>query len=143
MRILLAVTVAASLAAAAPGYAHHSFAAEFDAGKPIKLLGKVTKLEWTNPHAWLYIDVTDEAGKVTNWGWELGSPTSLVRLGWSRNALKVDTIVTVEGSRSRDGQLAIVRLVIPWSIHHAEATYLLTRRRGRWFVSLRQFVYYL
>ena len=103
MRILLAVTVVASLAAAAPGYAHHSFAAEFDADKPIKLLGKVTKLEWTNPHAWLYIDVTDEAGKVTNWGWELGSPTSLVRLGWSRNALKVDTIVTVEGSRSRDG----------------------------------------
>jgi uncharacterized protein DUF6152 len=104
MRMLLAVTVVASLAAAAvPGYAHHSFAAEFAADKPIKLVGKVTKLEWTNPHAWFYIDVTDEAGKVTNWGWELGSPTSLVRLGWSRNSLKVDTIVTVEGSRSRDG----------------------------------------
>ena len=104
MRMLLAVTVVASLAvAAAPGYAHHSFAAEFDADKPIKLHGKVTKLEWTNPHAWFYIDVTDEAGKVTNWGWELGSPTSLVRLGWSRNSLKVGTIVTVEGSRSRDG----------------------------------------
>ena len=100
MRMLLAVTVVASLAAAAvPGYAHHSFAAEFAADKPIKLVGKVTKLEWTNPHAWFYIDVTDEAGKVTNWGWELGSPTSLVRLGWSRNSLKVDTIVTVEGSR--------------------------------------------
>jgi hypothetical protein len=104
MSMLLAVTVFASLAAdAAPSYAHHSFAAEFAADKPIKLVGKVTKLEWTNPHAWFYIDVTDEAGNVTNWGWELGSPTSLVRLGWSRNALKVGTIVTVEGSRSRDG----------------------------------------
>jgi hypothetical protein len=89
--------------AAAPVYAHHSFAAEFDAEKPVKLTGTVTKVEWTNPHAWIYIDVTDDAGKVANWAWELGSPTSLVRLGWTRNSLKVGTSVTFEGSRARDG----------------------------------------
>ncbi|HKC56007.1 MAG TPA: DUF6152 family protein [Vicinamibacterales bacterium] len=104
MRTMLAALIlAGSMAAAAPGYAHHSFAAEFDADKPVKLVGTVTKVEWTNPHAWFYIDVMDESGKVANWGWELGSPTSLVRLGWTRNSLKIGTVVTVEGSRSRDG----------------------------------------
>lgn len=104
MRTLLAaMAVAGSMAIGSIADAHHSFAAEFDADKPVKLVGTVTKVEWTNPHAWFYIDVMDDAGKVTNWGWELGSPTSLVRLGWTRNALKVGTVVTVEGSRSRDG----------------------------------------
>jgi hypothetical protein len=84
-------------------FAHHSFAAEFDADKPVKLVGTVTKIEWTNPHAWFYIDVMDESGKVANWGWELGSPNGLVRMGWTRTALKIGTVVTVEGSRSRDG----------------------------------------
>jgi hypothetical protein len=101
--MLAAFTVAALVAAAVPGYAHHSFAAEFDADKSVKLVGTVTKIEWTNPHAWFYIDVTDDAGKIANWAWELGSPTSLVRLGWSRTSLKIGTVVTVEGSRSRDG----------------------------------------
>jgi hypothetical protein len=98
--MLAALTLAA---AAAPVYAHHSFAAEFDAEKPVKLTGTVTKVEWTNPHAWIYIDVTDDAGKVANWAWELGSPTSLVRLGWTRSSLKAGTSVTFEGSRARDG----------------------------------------
>jgi hypothetical protein len=102
-RMLAAFTLVGLAAGAAPGYAHHSFAAEFDADKPVTLVGTVTKVEWTNPHAWFYIDVQDDSGKVANWGWELGSPTSLVRLGWSRNSLKVGTVVTVEGSRSRDG----------------------------------------
>jgi len=101
--MLAALILAGSMAAAAPCYAHHSFAAEFDADKPVKLVGTVTKVEWTNPHAWFYIDVMDQSGKVANWGWELGSPTSLVRLGWTRNSLKIGTVVTVEGSRSRDG----------------------------------------
>ena len=104
MRMMLSAIAFAVLGgAAAPGYAHHSFAAEFDADKPVKLVGTVTKVEWTNPHAWFYIDVTDDSGKVANWGWELGSPTSLVRLGWTRNSLKVGAVITVEGSRSRDG----------------------------------------
>jgi hypothetical protein len=104
MRMMLAAfTLAALVAVPTPGHAHHSFAAEFDADKPIKLAGTVTKVEWTNPHAWIYIDVTGDAGNVANWAWELGSPTSLVRLGWTRNVLKVGTSVTFEGSRARDG----------------------------------------
>jgi hypothetical protein len=83
--------------------AHHSFSAEFDLDKPIRLTGVVTKLEWTNPHAWFFIDVKDESGKVVNWGWELGSPNGLLRTGWTRNSLKIGTEVTVEGSRARDG----------------------------------------
>ena len=104
MRMMLAaLTVAGSMTVGSPGYAHHSFAAEFDAEKSVTLVGTVTKVEWTNPHAWFYIDVKGDSGKVENWGWELGSPTSLTRLGWTRNALKVGAAVTVEGSRSRDG----------------------------------------
>ena len=90
-------------AAAAPLHAHHSFAAEFDATKPVKLTGTVTKIEWTNPHVWFYVDIKDEAGKVTNWGFELGSPNGLMRAGWTRNSMKVNEVVTIEGSAAKDG----------------------------------------
>jgi Family of unknown function (DUF6152) len=89
--------------AAAPVRAHHSFAAEFDATKPVKLTGTVTKIEWTNPHVWFYVDVKDESGKVTNWGFELGSPNGLMRGGWTKNSMKLAEIVTVEGSAAKDG----------------------------------------
>ncbi len=115
MRTTLAVAATAFglVLAAVPTFAHHSFAAEFDAGKTVTLTGAVTKIEWTNPHAWFYIDVTDESGKIANWGWELGSPNGLIRAGWTRNSLKVGTVVTVEGSRSRDGgNTANARIVI-------------------------------
>jgi hypothetical protein len=91
------------LAAAVPAAGHHSFAAVFDSTKPLKLTGAVTKLEWTNPHVWFYIDVKDDAGKVTNWGLEMGGPNGLLRAGWTRNSMKVGDIITVEGFRARDG----------------------------------------
>ena len=94
----------ALLLAAAPLPAHHSFYAEFDATKPVKLTGAVTKVEWENPHAWFYIDVKDESGAVTNWGFELGSPNLLIRAGWGRNSLKVGDVVTVEASRAKNGK---------------------------------------
>jgi hypothetical protein len=86
-----------------PARAHHSFAAEFDASKSLKLTGSVTRVDWQNPHAWFYIDVKGADGKVTNWGFELGSPNGLMRSGWSRNTLKSGDMVTVEASQAKDG----------------------------------------
>jgi len=82
---------------------HHAFSAEFDANKTIKLTGVVTKLEWQNPHTWFYIDVKDASGKVTNWGFEMGSPNLLIRAGWSRSSMKAGDVVTVEGFQAKDG----------------------------------------
>lgn len=101
----LLLAVGAALAALPePTVAHHAFAAEFDANKPLTLTGTVTKVDWTNPHAWFYIDVRDDAGQVASWGMELGSPNLLIRSGWSRNALKVGDVVTVEGYRAKNGK---------------------------------------
>ena len=85
------------------GIAHHSFAAQFDAEKPMELTGTVTKVEWRNPHAWFYIDVEGDDGNVTNWGMELASPNLLMRKGWNRSSMKVGDAVTVEGFHARDG----------------------------------------
>ncbi len=94
----------ALLLAAVPVAAHHSFAAEFDASKPFKLTGVVTKVEWQNPHTFFYLDITDDTTrKVTNWAFEMGSPNGLMRNGWTRNTLKVGDVVNVEGSLARDG----------------------------------------
>ena len=86
----------------ASAIAHHSFAAEFDAGQAINLTGTVTKIEWMNPHTYFYIDVKDPKGETVNWGLEMGSPNGLMRAGWTRNTLKVGDVVSVEGSRAKD-----------------------------------------
>ena len=91
----------ALIAAAVPNYAHHSFAAEFDRSKTITVTGSVTKLEWTNPHARVYVDGKDETGKQQVWDFELGPPNGLMRNGWSRNSLKNGHTVTVSGFRSK------------------------------------------
>lgn len=101
--LLAAVAALGSLLAAVPASAHHAFAAEFDANKKVKVSGAVTKLEWTNPHAWVYVDVKDENGKVTSWSFELGSPNALVRRGWTRTSLKAGDQVTIEGFAAKDG----------------------------------------
>ena len=105
MKTKLALGTAALglLLAAVPVMAHHSFAAEFDSAKPVKLTGSVTKIEWMNPHAYFYIDVKDASGKVTNWGLEMGSPNGLMRQGWTRNSMKIGDEVTVEGRAAKDG----------------------------------------
>jgi len=96
---MFAVSVVATVM---PALAHHSFAAEYDDKKPVKLSGAITKVEWLNPHVRFYMDVKDQDGKVTNWEFELGSPNGLMRSGWPRNSLKLGDVVTVEGHRAKD-----------------------------------------
>jgi len=104
MRYRIGVFAAvAALLATGIAMGHHSFAAEYDANKPVTLKGTVTKVEWTNPHARFYVDVKDERGEVTNWNLELASPNVLVRNGWTRKSLSVGDEVTVQGSAAKDG----------------------------------------
>jgi hypothetical protein len=97
------VGVFGMLISAEPVLAHHSFAAEYDARKPVKVSGTVTKMEWMNPHARFYIDVKDDNGKVTSWNFELGAIPTLLKQGWKKDSLKVGDQVTVDGSRNKDG----------------------------------------
>lgn len=100
----VAAFVAVGSLASGAALAHHSFSAEFDAAKPVQLTGIVTKVEWTNPHVWFYINVKDESGKVTNWGAEMGPPHGLQRSGWRRETLKIGEEVSVDGFMARNGE---------------------------------------
>ena len=104
MRRTFAILVcAASIAASERAQAHHSFAAEFDANKPVKFKGTVSKMEWINPHAWLHLDVKDENGKVTTWMIEAAAPNSLLRRGFTKYSLATGTELIVEGFQAKDG----------------------------------------
>ena len=103
MKRTIAVASLGLMLFTAPAGAHHAFSAEFDQDKPVVLEGALTKADWTNPHAWIYIDVKGPDGKVVNWAIEMGPPSALLRRGWNKNSVLPGTQVTVVGFRAKDG----------------------------------------
>jgi hypothetical protein len=108
MKSWLTILLAGAVLVAAPtrGSAHHSFAAEYDINKPCKMTGTVTRFDLTNPHSWIYIDVRDEKGEVSNWGFETANPNSLFRRGYKKGMITPGMIVTIEGYLAKDGSRA-------------------------------------
>jgi len=107
LAVFATLVAGAGLCASAPVRAHHSFAAEFDGNKPMRLVGTITKVEWTNPHAYFYIDVKDDQGNVTKWACEGGGPGALSRRGWKKGDLKLGDTLIVDGYLARDGSHTI------------------------------------
>lgn len=102
-RVILAAAIGFVSASGWVAWAHHSFAAEFDGSKSIRLRGMLTKIEWTNPHSYFYIDVKDDQGKVVNWGCEAGAPGALSRRGFKRGDIKLGDTIVVDGYQAKDG----------------------------------------
>jgi hypothetical protein len=100
---VLIIVLGVLLLSAAPVVAHHAFATEFDANKPVTKKGFVTKIEWTNPHVWFYLNVKNESGVTENWGFEMGGPTGLANQGWTRNTMKLGDELIVDGFLARNG----------------------------------------
>jgi hypothetical protein len=115
MKLRLLILGFGLLVATAPTMAHHAFSAEFDADKPITLKGKVTKISWTNPHVWIYLNVADDGGKITNWGFEMGAPHQVQARGWTRTTVKIGDELVVVGSLARDGSNRMNARNVTWA----------------------------
>ena len=103
-KLWVITATAVLLAMAVPAAAHHSFAAEFDADRPVTVKGTVTKMDWVNPHSWIYVDVKDQSGKVVNWRFEMGPVNALLRMGWRKDSIPAGTAVEIQGYRAKSGQ---------------------------------------